>query len=129
MPALNFQAQFAPLVESGEKRQTIRLLRKDGRMSCFQGDTVVLYTGMRTKGCRKLLDATCESIDPITIKANGTVKLCGQVLHRDTVEEIARADGFSDKAAMMEWFEKTHDFPFIGYLIRWSPNRTEGSDG
>ena len=31
MPALNFQARFAPLVESGQKRQTIRAYRKDGR--------------------------------------------------------------------------------------------------
>lgn len=31
MPALNFQTQFAPAVERGEKCQTIRAYRKDGR--------------------------------------------------------------------------------------------------
>ena len=31
MPLLGFQKQFAPLVESGEKRQTIRAYRKDGK--------------------------------------------------------------------------------------------------
>jgi hypothetical protein len=30
MPALNFQPRFAPLVESGEKRCTIRAFRRDG---------------------------------------------------------------------------------------------------
>ncbi len=54
MPSLNFQARFAPLVESGEKRQTIRAYRKDGR-DPKRGDKLYLFTGMRTKACRPLI--------------------------------------------------------------------------
>ena len=54
MPALNFQAQFAPLVESGEKRQTIRAYRKDGR-DPTPGCKLYFFTGMRTKACRPLI--------------------------------------------------------------------------
>lgn len=40
---------------SGEKRQTIRANRKDGR-DPKQGQPLMLYTGMRTKSCVKLID-------------------------------------------------------------------------
>jgi hypothetical protein len=48
MPAYNFQKQFAPAVERGEKLCTIR--RKAPKV----GDKAYLYTGMRTKACRPL---------------------------------------------------------------------------
>ena len=53
MPALNFRAEFADAVERGEKCQTIRAYRKDGR-NPKPGDTLHLYTGMRTRACRRL---------------------------------------------------------------------------
>ena len=64
MPALNFQEQFAAAVESGEKRQTIRSERK---RPIKVGDTLYLYTGMRTKRCRKLGSAGCVGIEEIRI--------------------------------------------------------------
>ena len=51
MPALNFKKQFAEKVETGEKRQTVRAKRK---RAFVVGDKLYLYTGMRTKYCRKL---------------------------------------------------------------------------
>ena len=60
MPALNFKKEFADKVASGEKRQTIRALRKDGK-NPRPGQKLYLYTGMRTKYCRK-----CG--DPLTTK-------------------------------------------------------------
>ena len=56
MPALNFQKQFVPLIESGEKRQTIRSQRKQ---PIKVGDLLYLYTGQRTKNCRKLAESIC----------------------------------------------------------------------
>ena len=50
MVAYNFQKQFADAVERGEKRQTIRAPRRDGRHAKV-GDKLQLYTGMRTKQC------------------------------------------------------------------------------
>lgn len=61
MVAYNFQAQFADAVHRGFKRQTIRAPRKHGHVQA--GAPVQLYTGMRTRGCRKLIDP-----DPICIK-------------------------------------------------------------
>lgn len=58
MPAYNFQKQFAPLVESGQKRQTIRAIGK--RRHARPGESLQLYTGQRTKACRKLI-----SPDPV----------------------------------------------------------------
>lgn len=60
MPALNFKKRFEPMIESGDKRQTIRAKRKDCR-DPKEGQTLYLYTGMRSKGCRKLGEAPCLS--------------------------------------------------------------------
>ena len=120
MPAYSFQAQFAPLVESGEKRQTIRAIGK--RRHAHPGERLQLYTGMRTKACRKLVTP-----DPVCTFA-GSVYIChGIGSPAVTVEDkgevspdaFARADGFADFDAMLEWFEKTHGLPFVGVLIRW----------
>lgn len=62
MVAYNFQAQFADDVEHGFKTQTIR---RDAR--CKSGDKLQLYTGQRTKNCRKLCDAICKRVTPIKI--------------------------------------------------------------
>ncbi len=115
MPALNFQKQFAPLVESGEKRQTIRAERKDGRMPAKPGDIIALYTGMRTKSCRKLADVECIAVDPIRI-SYGYISVDSQIQDE---HRLAVADGFDDVAAMRDWFNKTHGLPFSGLLIRW----------
>jgi len=54
MPALNFQSRFADLVASGKKRQTIRPVR---RHPIKAGDLLHLFTGMRTKRCKRLPSA------------------------------------------------------------------------
>ncbi len=124
MPAINFQKQFAAAVESGQKRQTIRARRMDGRnpKPC---DTLYLYTGMRTKGCRKLAEVECISVDLFQLEG----EMDDYGIWRETearignypldVEEIAVADGFESARHMLEWFEKTHGLPFEGLLIRW----------
>ena len=118
-PALNFQARFAPIVESGEKRQTIRAYRKDGR-DPKRGDTLYLYTGQRTKACRKLGEARCTDTQPIQIRA-GNIALPGKRGGSTgrQMDNIARADGFEDFGAMCHWFARTHGIPLEGLLIRW----------
>ena len=129
MPALNFQERFAPLVESGEKRQTIRAYRKDKRDPKV-GDTLYLYTGMRTKACRKLMESRCTDVRRFEIHVTdegGLYWLLGedatddhcQVLTTDECAQIAIADGFNGHYAMTDWFDKTHGLPFEGLLIRW----------
>lgn len=115
MVAINFKNEFAEDVESGKKRQTIR---KKAR--CKPGDALQLYTGMRTKKCRKLADAICTSVAPVTIDHcsiySGQMKLLNE-------DQIARDDGFEDFTAMAEWFEKQYGvLPFEGELIKWKPS-------
>lgn len=130
MSAYNFQAQFAPLVESGLKRQTIRAIGK--RRHARPGEPVQLYTGMRTKACRKLLipDPICTDVLPISmrvIEAHGISARMVRVTIKDhdlTVTEkkqLARRDGFSSVAEMTDWFERVHGMPFEGLLIKWEP--------
>lgn len=141
MPALNFQKQFAPLVESGEKRQTIRAYRKDGRDPKV-GDKLYLFTGLRTKASRRLAlnchvrnvivrslqglpmghVVTCLATSSITLSRAGTIR--GKEIVSvsgcpSTMEDLARDDGFESVAAMFDFFEKTHGLPFEGLLIRW----------
>lgn len=117
MPALNFQKQFAPKVESGEKKQTIRANRKDGR-DLKPGDTLYLYTGMRTKTCRKLGEAEAKSVHDVKIDERGTM-VDGIRLDPLTLKHFAQADGFSCVKDYLNFFTRTHGLPFRGKLIRW----------
>lgn len=117
MPALNFQKRFASLVESGRKTQTIRAFRKDGR-NPRPGQTLYLYVGQRTKGCRKLGEAECIAVDAVTITEDGIV-FTGGHLSAEAADRMAEADGFRDFVAMRLCFLIEHGLPFDGLCIRW----------
>lgn len=121
MPALNFQKQFAQSVENGEKRQTIRATWKDGRQPAKRGDQLALYTGMRTKGCRKLMDVECVEVSPVFLCRAGqspAIYVDGKPMVGP--DDFARRDGFESIDAMLTFFEETHGLPFQGWLIEWS---------
>lgn len=65
MAAINFKEEFAPDVEFGSKRQTIRKVRKNPIVA---GEELKLYTGQRTKKCRLLKVARCTRVIPIVIE-------------------------------------------------------------
>ena len=117
MPLLGFKKQFAPLVEAGLKTQTSRAKRRDGR-NPKPGDKLYLYTGLRTKACRKIGECVCKSVQEITLNWRG-VCLAGRWLTAEEQETLAHADGFSCFANMGVWFEKTHESEFWGLLIKW----------
>lgn len=117
MTAYNFKAQFADDVESGKKLQTIRAKRKDGRIP-KTGEALQLYTGMRTKSCRKLRDAVCEFVSQVSMNDAG-MKIDGIALAPGHIKELALADGFDSIEAFRNFFKDTHGFPFSGHLIRW----------
>jgi hypothetical protein len=117
---LGFKARFAGDVERRIKRQSIR---ESDRFRV--GMYLQLYTGLRTKACRKLVedDPVCTSVQAITIAA-GQVVLGGQVLRGDAVEELARLDGFSSVEEFKAFFI-TDGKPFAGFLIKWDwPDET-----
>ena len=120
MPALNFQKQFASKVESGEKRQTIRRVRK---RPIKIGDRLQLYTGQRTKRCELLMTATCLSCSPVLInehsvavEKDGTVEFWTEGM---AAEWFASQHGFQSWPDMREWFDERYGLPFEGLLITW----------
>jgi hypothetical protein len=116
VPALNFKAEFADAVESGRKRQTIRRRRK---RPVRPGDTLHLYTGMRSGQCRKLGEAVCASVQGITIYRRGVVVLDGKDLSAGETFELARADGFANTESFIAFFREHYGLPFEGVLIKW----------
>jgi len=117
MPQFNFKKHFAVDVESGKKRQTIRAKRKDGRNPRV-GDVLHLFTGQRTKSCRKLGEVKCKSVKQITIDEYG-ININGHWLGVFERQEMAVADGFRAFYEMKEFFDKEHGLPFEGLLYKW----------
>lgn len=121
MVAFSFQKQFAEPIIAGTKRQTIR-----ARARAKPGDRLQLYTGMRTKACRKIGDAICHAVRPIRIvplAAGGGFQIGDeepQVIGWE-LNAFARADGFADWAALAAFFAKHHPGveTFEGCLTIW----------
>jgi len=115
MVAFNFQSQFVAAIQSGEKRQTIR---RTARASV--GDRLQLYTGMRTKACRKLIspDPICTMCHYVALRPDGIT--FGDASLFPSADEFARQDGFRDYDDMHRWFtERYGDAYFVGRLVRW----------
>ena len=139
MVALGFQKQWAPMVADGTKPHTIRAPRKRNLKGCHHGepcrvgDRLQLYSGMRTKACRKLADAICTDVTPIVIRELGggtltisTGAISGSIIWWEkttlSVSEaasLARNDGFADADEMANWFDRVHGLPFKGFLVEW----------
>lgn len=111
MVAFNFQPQFVPLILSGQKRQTIRATRR-----CDPGAAMQLYTGMRTKECRKIADARCVDVRWVRLFTDGiTLELIAIV----SPDPFAVEDGFDRYETMRDWFAERYGLPFEGWLYRW----------
>lgn len=104
------------------KRQTIRAVGK--RRHARPGETLQLYTAMRTKQCQKISDARCVSVEPIRIVVE---KLLIQTWVNgdfigDLPHKFARDDGFADAHDMLDFWTKEHGLgQFDGFLIKWEP--------
>jgi hypothetical protein len=123
MVAFNFMARVADQVEQGLKPSTIRAERKDGRPPCKVGDALQLYTGMRSKSCRKLRDTVCKRIRRLEIKRGASpfsgfnVYIDGR--YRPRPHALAKQDGFASAGDMIKFFDDVHGLPFTGWLIEW----------
>jgi hypothetical protein len=114
MVAYSFQRQFIEPIRAGSKRQTIRADRK---RHARHGETLQLYTGMRTKHCRLIGTAICRAVNPVTIDFDWNTIAAGPVnlkkLHE--LEAFARSDGFASWSDMRKFWRDTH-----GEVARWS---------
>ena len=120
---VNFSV-FIDKILSGEKRQTIRRAGvKWGSVKV--GDKLTLYTGLRTKECRKLGEAVVESITPITIDTE-----CDNVavetplgdfnLDLPALNDLVARDGFISNADFFKFFCLHYKVgSFKMFVIRW----------
>jgi hypothetical protein len=97
MGLYNFQKRFVAAILAGKKKHTIRALRE---YPDKPGDTLHLYTGLRTKKAKLLMRVTCVKVDDIEIRdysptSNGEVLINGVVLSQDEREALAVRDGFN----------------------------------
>jgi len=120
---IGFKSQFAPLVEAylngddNAKHQTVRAIRKEGYVPKV-GETLYLYTGLRTKKSRKLGDDVCAEVLEIELE-ECWFTINGQIASYLQQQEIAIRDGFNCVANFLNWFQSNHGFPFHGHIIRW----------
>lgn len=106
MVAYSFNRIFADPVTNLEKRQTARAER---RRHARVGEAVQLYTGMRTRSCRKLVedDPICTRVDEIRLVVPLDadpleIEINGIQLGYLEIEAFARADGFGHVCAKDE---------------------------
>ena len=116
MVAYNFKPQFADAVAHGTKLQTIRPIGKKRHVRA--GEPIQLYTGMRTKACRKLGETRCLVTKHITLGTH-EAWINGVRLSGTSLNLLARQDGFRGWTEMRDWFAETHGMPFQGILICW----------
>lgn len=132
MPAYNFKKEFAQPVENGfaeasgqplpwpdkpVKRCTIRKPRK---RQTKPGDTIYGKVGMRTKNCRPLGEAVCQSVDGLTFFCRGNIYLRNRRwLENGEIIDLARADGFDNVEGLYAFLEMHYGFPAKLELIKW----------
>ena len=115
-----FKPQFAGLVKAGTKIQTVRPVPK--RMP-KPGDKISLreWTDKpyRSKQ-RVLIDSHITRVDTFSLDTFPSIRINDiRLKTRREADEFARADGFEDYPALLEWFRSTHGLPFDGIVIHW----------
>jgi uncharacterized protein YqfB (UPF0267 family) len=130
MVAYSFKKQFGPPILAGTKAQTIRADRK---RHARPGEMVQLFTGMRTRQCRRLGESQCVEVLPVRLvfskRAAAELMQVGEryLVTSSQMDAFAQADGFANLEAMARfwWAEHTPEggnvLTFEGVLIRWQP--------
>lgn len=132
MGLYNFKPQFAPWILDGSKRHTIRPERRNPDKP---GNTVYLYTGLRTRKCTRLLVAECVAVRPVVIDTEG-IHIDGDTLSRSEANELAYIDGFREWGKDRAWemlmacwtdgsISPQYRLPFRGHIIHWKPGKEE----
>jgi len=111
-----FKPQFAPLVKSGVKRQTVRPV--PARMpKAAEPISLREWTGKPYRSKQRVLREAkiCEvsrcDITDTGVAVNSYAEPC---------DDFARADGFRDFFELHDWFKAQHGLPFEGILIKWT---------
>lgn len=116
MPIINFSVEKCiPMVEKGKPRWKRQTIRKKRKRLFKEGDIVYLYTGLRTKKCRKLGETFCTGVQTIKMYLNRSEPLIlrwtgedWNQLGKKESKTLAFDDGFKSTEEMWTWFQKTH---------------------
>ncbi|WP_342106352.1 hypothetical protein [Methylobacterium sp. SI9] len=125
MVAYSFKKQFGPPILAGTKAQTIRAERAGRSRHARPGELVQLYTGMRTRQCRRLGEAQCVEVLPIKMDLIVGLVVAGDGWIREPgdLHAFAQRDGFPDWWELVAFWTAEHPGVdlFKGVLIRWQP--------
>ena len=127
MVAYSFKKQFGPPILAGTKAQTIRAHRK---RHARPGEMVQLFTGMRTRQCRRLGESRCVEVLPVRLVFTDrgipeAFQVNGAPIGPRAMALFAVADGFADLNDMRRFWWAEHPpaegdtLVFEGVLIRW----------
>lgn len=124
MVAYSFMERFIEPIRAGTKIGTIRALGK--RRHARPGEQLQLYYHQRRPDGFKIIDdVTCLRVNEIRLDLTGKSSFVltsnGVPIEGwDAVNQFARADGFEDFAAMLDFWEQTHGpILFEGAHIIW----------
>lgn len=135
MALLGFKKRFVPKIRRGTKQQTIRTFRK---YPISPGETLYLYTALRTKYAEKIKEVICDWVYTIDIKINaGIITInngpCGEsttLKGTHELDQFAKRDGFANWQDMKAFWIAEHGVKkgnrkvilttFRGMLITWS---------
>ena len=125
MVAYSFQPRFVEAVASGAQTQTIRKHRRPPARRARVGESIALWTGMRTREARLIGHAPCAGLYPISIRFGlgsvAHVRIGAKQLMGEQLDDFARQDGFASAYEMSNWFLQTHgNLNFDGVLVMWS---------
>lgn len=113
---------FIDKILSGDKRQTIR--RASPKWANVKaGDKLTLYTGLRTKQCRKLGEAVVESIMLIKLDS-GYITIHKPkwdfTLDSSQVRDFVKADGFDSVEDFWDFFKEHYGWEAVEMVvIKW----------
>lgn len=123
MPAYSFKRQFIPAMWHGTKLHTMRRDRKDGKVPKV-GVRFIGCFGMRTKHFRRLFQTPTTKVQRAVIwraHAQGcSVFLDGRALPQSEIQQLAKADGFDQYEAFMDFFVPTQGDKWTGHLIHFA---------
>lgn len=119
MVSFSFQPEFVPLIENGQKIQTIRKTRR-----CDDGDKMHLYTGLRTKQCKLIAIKKAVAVENVIIEPRGIIvgtPPCMMLLDPINSDMFAMRDGFLNFMRLYDWFLNQYQQEvFHGFVHRWA---------
>lgn len=116
MGLYSFKQQFVRHILAGTKRHTIRSLR---RYPDKPGNTLHLYSGLRTKKAKLIMRVRCTRIQEFRMNEDHAIFIDGIELSESEKRQLARADGFSNLQEMVKFWDAENDLPFVGQIIHW----------